>query len=443
MPAGDAKWDLLLLLVSLNMLVSVAHIHLFIPILQPLKLGVLTAAGGVGLYLVNPGVRARLRFPRPHGMALLGIGLWAVAMVPAALHQGMALETITGPLLWTSVMFFLIVVAVRGPRDLQRLCLVYLLGTVFYSINAVRQAGAARDTWRLVEMTGYYDGNDFALFFVTGVPLAVHFIRNPGPIWKKMLAAVGLVSLVAGIILSGSRGGLLALAVAGAFILFKFATIRPSVRIAGLAVILIVAASFASDDYLDRMRTMLNPSSDYNSTEDYGRLQIWGRGMDYFAAYPITGVGANNFQFADGVLQESLLGNADGASWFSPHNTYLQVLTELGLPGFLLFMTLVIACWKGVRRLAKEDPDAAQRSLGQALTALLAAMLVGTFFLSHAYNPLVYAPLALGAAAARIGPARTPRARHSRQRPSPSAEPQAELRDPTLALERWEGTMAS
>src|SRR5258708_21557098 len=42
----------------------------------------------------------------------------------------------------------------------------------------------------------------------------------------------------------------------------------------------------------------------FRSQQSTGRLAIWKRGVTYFVSHPILGVGAGNFEAADGVSVE-------------------------------------------------------------------------------------------------------------------------------------------
>ena len=72
------------------------------------------------------------------------------------------------------------------------------------------------------------------------------------------------------------------------------------------------------------------------------------KGIEIFKEYPIKGIGANNFVFFDSKIatldQYERLG-AEDVDYFnkrSPHNSYIQVLSEFGIIGFVLFLSLLI-----------------------------------------------------------------------------------------------------
>jgi O-antigen ligase len=148
--------------------------------------------------------------------------------------------------------------------------------------------------------------------------------------------------------------------------------------------------------------------ADYNRTAETGRLQIWTRGIGYMLDHPLLGVGPGNFQRAEGTLSPFAHRQQYGVGvlWSAPHNTFVQVGAELGIPGLALFVAMIGSAFLLLARLgrrqrgAHRDRDAA---LTQALTASLLAFVVGAFFLSFAYSEMLYTLLALAVGLDKVG----------------------------------------
>jgi O-antigen ligase len=140
--------------------------------------------------------------------------------------------------------------------------------------------------------------------------------------------------------------------------------------------------------------------TDYNRTNESGRLQIWERGLGYMASYPIFGVGPSNFPTAEGTLSPLADRQQRGAGvrWNAAHNSYVQVGAELGLPGLVLFVGLLLAGFGALRAVVRDavaDADRRRKNLAQAMTASLVGFAVGAVFLSLAYSEMLYMLLAL------------------------------------------------
>jgi O-antigen ligase len=154
--------------------------------------------------------------------------------------------------------------------------------------------------------------------------------------------------------------------------------------------------------------------TDYNQTDESGRLQIWKRGLGYMLSRPVFGVGANNFPVAEGRMSAF----ADrqqwgvGVRWNAPHNSFLQVGAENGVPGLVFFLAMLGSALVALRRLARRPPPGvshhASPQLIQALTASIIGFAVGAFFLSLAYSELLYMLLAFAVGAQKISRIRRP-----------------------------------
>ena len=106
-------------------------------------------------------------------------------------------------------------------------------------------------------------------------------------------------------------------------------------------------------------RLSQNLSHDNNARS---RFLFWGVGLEMARAHPLLGVGGNNYeseyaaaraQFSADHPNSSLIGMNEDLLTVYAHNEYIQLLAELGLVGFLLFLlaslVLVLNFWRAVR----------------------------------------------------------------------------------------------
>lgn len=102
------------------------------------------------------------------------------------------------------------------------------------------------------------------------------------------------------------------------------------------------------------------------STSGSGRTQIWESALDAFAEEPVRGIGAG--AFTDYWNQHGALRTAAG----NAHSEPMQVLSELGLAGFLCFagfVAVVIGCVAG--RVRRTDPGEGAAAAAGLITAAL------------------------------------------------------------------------
>lgn len=397
----DLKWDLLLVCVAGYILTSVGRIHQLFPALQTLRPAMVTGAIATVLYLLDTREQRRashLSFPTTkYLMALL---IWMVLSVPLSLWAGNSFDLVFNNFIKTVLMYVVVAGAVRGIRDVERLAFVYLLAASIYAAVVVQRFVIGDDAWRLDDLY-YYDANDFATFAVTAMPLGLYFLfagRRPA---IRLLAAAGLAVLALGFVRSGSRGGLIALVAVAGYVVLRYTSIPLRWRLLSTALVALVLLGVATDRYWEQMRTILS-DTDYNLTEESGRLEIWRRGVGYMLRDPIFGVGPNNFAVAEGTLSPFAFRQqiGIGVRWNAAHNSFIQVGAELGIPGLLVFVaiitsTFVAVCRSGRSEGALAGPRPGRPQLAQALTASLIGFLVGSFFLSLAYSEMLYTLVAL------------------------------------------------
>jgi O-antigen ligase len=149
------------------------------------------------------------------------------------------------------------------------------------------------------------------------------------------------------------------------------------------------------------MGTILS-DTDYNRTEETGRLQIWSRGVGYMLQDPVLGLGPDNFPAAEGTL--SPLADRQqygiGVRWNAAHNSFVQAGAELGVPGLALFIAIIVSTFAALRQSGRSERALAEAGgdwplLTPALTASFLGFVVGSFFLSLAYSEMLYTLVAL------------------------------------------------
>jgi O-antigen ligase len=132
------------------------------------------------------------------------------------------------------------------------------------------------------------------------------------------------------------------------------------------------------------------------------RLHYWHIAMAEFRFSPVLGVGPGDYETyfpAFGPPYDLLRGIQ------TTHNTYLNILAELGLPGLLLFLGFLALVWRELR--GPRSRAGGTRPLQTAIGAGLVAVVVASSVLTEQFYPPIWmlaalaAALPLGAQAAR------------------------------------------
>lgn len=391
----DRSWSGLLLCLAVYLLATVGRIHQLFPSLGPLRPALVSAMLALALLLLDPTATERLwRVCRQRAAkCLLGLVVWVALSVPGALWQGGSFALLTDVLLKAAAMALVLAAAVRGPRDLERMGLVYFGSAAVYGAVVLARFDVTA-TWRMGTLY-YYDANDFATLAATALPLGLYFASTPRGTALRLAALLGLGVLGVAIVRTGSRGGFLALLAVIGFLLFRLTTIRAGWRLLTAGVLAVLFAATATDAYWDQMRTIVHPEEDYNLSSQEGRLKIWKRGIGYMMSRPILGVGAGNFPTAEGTIspQAERQSYGRGVKWQAAHNSFVQVGAELGVPGLVLFVVMLASAFTGLNAAGRHSAGAARPPpavLAQTLTASLIGYVVGAFWLSLAYTEMLY-----------------------------------------------------
>jgi O-antigen ligase len=340
----------------------------------------------------NP-IRRLIALTSPVYKMVLGLFLLAVISVPFSVYRSVSLRFLLTEVVILFMWMSLIALAVRTRRDISFMMAMFLAGAVVYSFFSELHGRSSR-----LSGIGYYDANDLALMLVCTLPIAVKFLRPPTPLWGRIVSGVALLYMVVAIMRTSSRGGFLGIVAVGAFILIAYRGIPKMTRL-GVVLAAVVTLSLAADqDYWDRIRTMLNPSEDYNfsGTTNAGRGKIWKRGMGYMVSSPF-GVGVQAFSAAEGASQASLTAQSTGSGfkWSAPHNSFVQIAAELGVGGAFCILGAFAAAFAGLRRVARRrkfmDPEShGDSEMALTLTACLIGFFVSGFFVSFGYSTLLY-----------------------------------------------------
>lgn len=256
--------------------------------------------------------------------------------------------------------------------------------------------------------------NDLAYHLVVGIAVILAAREGTPRRWLRAVYLALLVPVGVGVLLTQSRGGMLASGAVLALWVLGSMRRRPShgelrggrftlpVRLAGVA--LAVACVFAlspGNPWSSRMRAAQYHGEDMSAR---GRIDAWRTGMNIASERPLTGVGAGAFMIA---WPDFAPGDAGPARTI--HNTYLQLLSELGLPALVLFLGAFFAAIAGTVRAAK-DPELEPYARG--LGCGLAGFAVCSIWLGIAFSWPLYILLGASLGAARIA-----------RRPTSAAEP--------------------
>jgi O-antigen ligase len=367
--------------------------------------------------------RERLFSPPAFLYVLILFVAWAAISAVWAEDSGAAIEATTRYL--PNAMLFLIVFA--GVRNREQLLWVVgslVVGAVVAAVYGMVAGSPAEDPGRV----SIGNPNQAAAALVLGGTLAAALaVALRGKPVLRLLTTMAVPLCVFAIFLTLSRGGLVALGAALLTAIFMAGRRRGAViALAACAVLAAVVyfGAFASVDARDRILELQGGT---------GRTDIWTVGWRMVEDHPVRGIGAGNFPIASihyllepgALLRDDFIVDDPKVA----HNTYLNVLAELGVVGLGLFLTVIaFSLWCAIRAVgfATRAEDRQLEVLARAFVVVIVAQLAADFFGSHQYSKQLWLVLSLCPALleitrARLASRRAQGADAGLSRPAPAA----------------------
>lgn len=380
-------------------------------ILSPLgaikPMWILTAVATVALVLAWPyREMGRRRWRRPTLFWLLA-SLGFVASVPTSLYPGQSLAFLATTYLCTAILFLLVSQCVRRFSTLESISLGLVAMSLLHGAAMwIAPQEMKTELGVRYSVSDSYDPNDLAVVYAMEIPFLFYWFWRGGLLVKGLtVVATGLA--VSGIHWTGSRGGLVALGVAGAYLVFCVRELGPWLRGLLIAGMLLGAAAATQTETFQQLLLAVQ-GKDYNTTEEDGRLQIWRRGVGYAATHPVTGVGVMCFDVAEGQLS-GRAASVRGVKWSAAHNSYIQILAENGVAPFLFWFAMIAASFREINRQRRLlSPWRGERDVHRMLVfsamvrAALLSYAVGAFFLSLGYLAFLYLLVAMTVSLAEV-----------------------------------------
>jgi O-antigen ligase len=366
-----------------------------VPLIILVTLIIMTLAGGDLKYSMSSSV----------SKYFLAFTLWVVACFPFSYWRAGSMPYVQWQLQSFAV-FLIIVQLVRSAEDWRKIGGAYAYATLTAALMSFVIGVSVQGRVALPGGT-LGDPNEFAITMVAGLPFW-WFKATRASGFKKVAFLLATVPMYAAFARAGSRSGLVALMVLMA-IAFVFAQGGRKVLIVVGAVIALAASSVLLPDYLKaRYTTVFSHEGEYDkatrqrlgadvaSSEERKALLI--QSLQMTLHHPIFGVGPGDFSYVSWDERKASTG-AGGESLVS-HNTYTQISSETGVPGFFFFAaTLVLSfryAYRSYRGSAEKDP--ALHACARYLIYSSGALFAGIFFLSVGYTHILATFFALAAA---------------------------------------------
>jgi O-antigen ligase len=303
-----------------------------------------------------------------------------------------------------AVLFLIVFTAIRDKREAVMVAGAFLCGAGAAAAYGLVVPSANQEVAATGRLSGTnLDPNELASVLVAGIALSVgvaaNLKRSPG--LRLGAIATGCFCVIS-IFFTASRGGLVALGVLlVAAILFSG---RWRARVAmGAAVVAMATVYYFAALAPAETRAHLEESTTGQARILEGRTTIWQIGWRMVEANPVNGVGGANFREASRhyLLKPGSLARTDEVinEPQVAHNTYLEILAELGIVGLALFSVIVAFSLVSsliAARIWQRAGDVGGEVLARAVAVALLGTLAADFFLSQEFNKQLWLLLGFG-----------------------------------------------
>ena len=338
------------------------------------------------------------------------------------------------------VSYILLVNVIRTPRMVRRVAWMLVAGAAFLGGLTLLQDvthtyyrsyfGFARVSddfyYGLVDKPRFQgpigDPNYFAQVLLIGLPFALLFATGNGRGRVRAAAFAAAVGLAGGIVLTYSRGSVLAF---GVVVLLMFLLGNLKVRHAAVLAGAVAVSIVFFPSYGERLASLTsvgNSASAQVGSSDTVDQSVQERSTEMQAAllvaedHPLLGVGPGQFPLYYQRYAARTGGEVHQAVKFGPnkgatpqratHNLFLGVVANLGVVGLAVFLTIIgvtlRALWRARVRLKRGGDDSDLALIVTGCFLALVAYLVAGLFLELAYERYLWLLIALATAAARV-----------------------------------------
>lgn len=388
---------------------------LFLP-LRALHLAELAAVFALGSMIAGR-LRRGLAVSRftPELVGVFAFAFIILATAPFSVWMGGAVGTFTELYAKVVLIFVLMVNTLTSPKRIEQFTWLLVIASGYIGGRAVLDSARGVNLIENGRVMGSVGGmfknpNDLALNMVAVLPLAAFLVLRPIALVKRGAAAACGFMMVGAVVASQSRSGTLGLAVMALVLAGCLLKRKPGLVFA-LAVAGMLALPLLPASYWERVASITDKDLDQTGSRE-ARSILLQESLDAFAAHPLTGVGAGNFKIYKPEERQE--------AWRESHNVILQVASELGILGLLIFGFLLVRAGyapnqtrrllratRAGARASRHEPvappiDPAAHDLlamhAAALSAALAGWFVCALFASVAYHWTFYYLLALAVA---------------------------------------------
>lgn len=354
-------------------------------IFGPLPLVKIAAVVTILVYLISKlNAGENLITWSPEFKMMLVIGLMGLMLAPIAASPGDSINVMKDTYLTLLILFVLMTTLIDTRRRLRSFLLAMMVSGFLYSVSAMKTflTRTGNEVERIKGWgTQLENPNDLACVLALLMPFSVYFLlTSKGKI--RLLALITVLATFFSVMFTFSRSGFLGLILAILVMVWKIGRKYRMRIVAGSAVLAVVLFVAMPGSYRHRISTIFNPQADQtNSAQE--RQELMKVAANLAVRRSVLGLGMGNFHIYS--FHEKVA-----------HNSFLEIMAELGIVGLLAYLGLIFYPLLAIRRIERESlpggarPDRELNIMAVCFQASIMAYLIYGFFGSVQYYPYLY-----------------------------------------------------
>ncbi len=367
----------------------------FVAVKYLMMVGLLIAAVPLAL---RAEIRQRLRSRNIILGLALAIVVWCIAVSAASPYPADSLHALPRDLLLQAELLLVGGLLVTGPKQARTALWMIMAGFAAVSLlSAVEVASYLKDhalSEGQIPRSHKSFWGGYATMAGFCLPLIIAFaVSTASGIQQRVL--LGILCLL-GVVLTGLYGSRSPLLVVAIAVIVLFGLLRAWKALAVVFLLMALGVGWVATQsnlgYLEKYRSLAQADTYVTNQGLSLRLDVWSGVIELIEARPVLGYGygwkklawaindggyAERWKATDPGKSAYFLGEETAASYgkVNPHNYFLQVAFEIGIPGLLLVLAFWLAVfWQGLKGIVR-GPLEHQRLRVVILTTLLAYLL--------------------------------------------------------------------
>ena len=265
---------------------------------------------------------------------------------------------------------------------------VFSIVAVLSAFVAIQQGSIAETEQASFGSSGYVDNaNAAARYFIVAMTLLTYLRSVSKKPFSRFLILVGIVVTYVGVFFTISRTGIVLLFAAQVLIFLSQTSGKQRRNIFILGIVGLLLIWLISENALRLVTTILPAISQGEDTMGL-RYALWEAALRMFKEKPITGVGIGVYRWLVPYYSQDLPFIGGRNIWV--HNTFIQILAETGIVGFILFFGMFIITFLNFLK-AKFPPGDERKDLARVWFIIFIIMLIGGLTKSDHADKLTWA----------------------------------------------------